>query len=379
MIEPYRQYVTKRQITGKYRQLPESNTLTSMHQLDFSSNDYLGLGLRRELLMAAMQAGEQYGAGATGSRLLSGNKPIFTALESRIALDKGTDAALVFNSGFQANLSVLSSLLDSRVLKARPIVFFDRLNHASLYQAIFLSGAELVRYRHLDCLHLSECLAQFKRDKRPKFIVTETLFGMDGDIIPLHNILELARAHHAFLYLDEAHAVGMTGKNGYGLSTTLHHDVPSLVMGTLSKAVGCAGAYVACDTVLKEYLINKAEGFIYSTANSPMMMGAALAAWKMIPSFGAARESVLALANELRARLSSAGFNTGKSVSHIVPLIIGDKLALTQLNDKLRKAEIITSLVRPPTVPPGGERLRLALNIRHTEQDIDRLMEVIQS
>ena len=375
MLELYRQYGEKRKITGNYRQLPESHAARA---LDFSSNDYLGLGQRKELLCAAIQAGERDGTGATGSRLLSGNKPIFTILESRIALDKGTDSALVFNSGFQANLTVLSSLLDSRVLKAKPIVFFDRLNHASLYQAIFLSGAELVRYRHLDCDHLSECLAAYAGDDRPKFIVTETLFGMDGDIVPLNNILELARTHHAFLYLDEAHAVGIIGKQGYGLSTTINHDVPSLVMGTLSKALGCAGAYVACDADVKDYLINKAEGFIYSTANSPMVMGAALKGWEMIPLFDNERKALFVLADELRTRLAMLGFNTGSSVSHIIPLIVG-KSRLAPLHDKLLKAGIIVSLVRPPTVAPGAERLRLALNVSHTEQDIDYLVSVLQS
>ena len=257
MLELYRQYGENRKITGIYRQLPECNTPKHARKIDFSSNDYLGLSQKKALLDAAMQSGHQFGVGATGSRLLSGNNPLFETLESRIAHDKGTQSALVFNSGFQANSTVLSSLLDSRVLKAKPIVFFDRLNHASLYQAMFLSDAELVRYKHLDCDHLSACLTRYQHDTRPKFIVTETLFGMDGDILPLSRILELARAHRAFLYLDEAHAVGMTGPQGYGLSTTIQHDVPCIVMGTLSKALGCSGAYVACDALVKDYLINK--------------------------------------------------------------------------------------------------------------------------
>lgn len=379
MLDLYRQYSTKRQITGKYRQLPELCRIDSTRRLDFSSNDYLGLSLRKELLAAAVQAGKHDGTGATGSRLLSGNKAIFERFESRIALDKGTESALIFNSGFQANLTTLSNLLDSRVLNAKPIVFFDRLNHASLYQAVFLSGAELVRYRHLDCDHLSACLAQFSHDTRPKFIVTETLFGMDGDIAPLNTILELARAHQAFLYLDEAHAVGMIGKQGYGLSTTINHDVPTLVMGTLSKAVGCSGAYVACDAVLKDYLINKAEGFIYSTASSPMVIGAALKAWEMIPTFDEERMALFALADVLRDSLTTLGFNTGSSVSHIVPMIVGQQQTLTQLNDKLLNAGIVVSLVRPPTVPPGQARLRLALNVGHTEQDVLQLLDVMQS
>ena len=310
--------------------------------------------------------------------MLSGNKPIFEKLESRIAQDKHTETALLFNSGFQANLTVLSSLLDSRVLNSKPIVFFDRLNHASLYQAMFLSGAELVRYRHLDLDHLSECLRHYQQDKRPKFIVTETLFGMDGDILPLDNVLQLAREHDALLYLDEAHAVGILGKQGYGLSTTIEHDVPTIVIGTLSKAIGCAGAYVACDNLMKEYLINKAEGFIYSTAASPMVMGAALAAWEMIPLFNTARKTLFNLADGLRTRLQTLGFDTGPSVSHIIPLIVGQS-ALTELNIKLQAAGVVASFIRKPTVPTGRERIRLALNVNHTQQDIDYLMDVLAS
>ena len=379
MLESYRQYCTKLQTTGNHRQLPEDSAGDPALCVDFSSNDYLGLSQRKELLFSAIQAGERDGAGATGSRLLSGNRRIFEALESRIASDKGTEAALVFNSGFQANISVLASLLDHRILKAKPIVFFDRLNHASLYQAIFLSGAELVRYRHLDVDHLSACLAKCRSNPRPKFIVTETLFGMDGDLLPLDDIVTLAREYRAFLYLDEAHAVGMIGTQGYGLSTLVECDVPCLTMGTLSKAVGCSGAYVACNAVLKDFLINKAAGFIYSTANSPMVVGAAMKAWEMIPLFGGERKALFALAHELRVRLSTAGFDTGTSVSHIIPLIMGDVDALTGLNNKLQQRGIRVSLVRSPTVPPGGERLRIALNVNHTEQDVDKLMDALTS
>ena len=243
---------------------------------------------------------------------------------------------------------------------------------------MFLSDAELVRYKHLDCDHLSACLTRYQHDTRPKFIVTETLFGMDGDILPLSRILELARAHRAFLYLDEAHAVGMTGPQGYGLSTTIQHDVPCIVMGTLSKALGCSGAYVACDALVKDYLINKAAGFIYSTAPSPMVIGAALAAWNLISSFNTERSQLRALAETTRHRLSNLGFNTGASVSHIIPIHLG-RTELTQVNAKLIAAGIAASLVRPPTVPPGGERLRLALNVCHSEQDIDHLIEALAS
>lgn len=378
MLEPYRQHCEKLQRTGNYRQLPDDLKSDDASHLDFSSNDYLGLSRHPDVLNASIDALKTLGVGATGSRLLSGNRDIFVALETLIARDKKTESALLFNSGFQANVSALSSLLNRSVLKKRPIVFFDKLNHASLYQAVFLSGAELVRYKHLDCDHLLQCLTQYKQVDRPKFIVTETLFGMDGDIVPLENILSLARAHQAFLYLDEAHALGVLGKRGYGLSTTLTHDVPTLVMGTLSKAVGCAGAYVAGSQILIDYLMNHAPGFIFSTAQSPLVIASALKAWSMIADFDEARAKLLAHADTLRASLASLGFNTGSSASHIIPIIIGQHELMYQLNRQLKNNDIRVSLIRRPTVPPGGERLRIALNVNHTQDALDQLVSALK-
>lgn len=373
MYEPYRQYYTGLQDTGKYRKLP--SLFTQDQQLNFSTNDYLGLSKRKELLDAAITAAQEYGVGSTGSRLLSGSNQLFEALESRIALDKGTESALIFNSGFQANISVLASLLDSSILKERPIVFFDKCNHFSLYQAVLLSGAELVRYHHNDMDHLSALLMKFAKYDRPKFIVTETIFGMDGEILPIHDVLNLSKQHSAFLYLDEAHATGVVGNRGYGLSTTVDlKSIPHLIMGTFSKALGCSGAYIACSEVLKNYLINKTAGFIYSTANSPMVIGAAFKAWDMVGSFDNERSELLALADNLREILVSLGFNTGASSSHIIPIILGKEELAMQAQTMLQEKGIIVSAIRPPTVPPSTSRLRIALTINHTAQDVEQLI-----
>ena len=379
MLEQYQQHCLKLEITGIYRQLPDHDPVLLDKTLDFSSNDYLALSQHPCVLQAALDFGKRYGTGATGSRLLSGNHPIFTALEARIAKDKHTQAALIFNSGFQANLTVLSSLLDARVLKQKPIVFFDRLNHASLYQAVFLSQAELVRYQHLNYDDLSKRLKQYQLIQRPKFIVTETIFGMDGDIVSLDTILHLAREHNAFVYLDEAHALGIIGKHGYGLSTTITHDIPMVALGTLSKGIGCSGAYIACDQIIKDYIINQAGGFMFSTAPSPMVIGAALKAWELIATFDHERHQLFELAGQLRERLQSSGFHTGSSLSHIIPLIIGQHEKLYGLNQKLIDRGIRVSLIRRPTVPPGGERLRIALNIHHTPESVNYLIQTLNS
>jgi len=376
MYQTYQQYYTKRKDIGKYRQLPESQFKPT---LDFSTNDYLALSQHEALLAAAVQAGKTYGTGATGSRLFSGNQLIFEQLEERIAFDKNTESALIFNSGFQTNITVLSSLLDASILGKPPIVFFDKLNHASLYQALFLSGAEIIRYHHNDMQHLSDKLSQFKNVDRPKFIVAETLFGMDGDILPIQDVTHLAFQHSAFLYLDEAHAMGILGQHGYGLSTTVDlHHIPYLIMGTFSKALGSSGGYIACSQILKNYLINKAPGFIYSTAPSPMAAGAALKAWDMVKSFENEREKLFALSSHLRTALNHKGFNTGESASHIIPVILGNEDQAMQVKDTLQKEGILVSAVRPPTVPPGTSRLRIALNIQHTEKDIDQLAECLE-
>jgi 8-amino-7-oxononanoate synthase len=187
----------------------------------------------------------------------------------------------------------------------------------------------------------------------------------------------LAKQHAAVLYLDEAHAVGLLGPNGYGLSTTVDLSGPSVVMGTFSKALGGSGGYVACDARMSEYLINKAAGFIYSTANSPMVMGAVAKAWEMVPLFARERSDLFARADALRARLQALGFNTGTSASPIIPLIHRSPEVLCAWQDKLTRAGIRVSFVRPPSVPPHAARLRIALNCTHTDAAIDELLRVL--
>lgn len=346
--------------------------------LDFSSNDYLGLSHHPEVIEAGSKAALMYGAGATGSRLLSGNYAGLAKLESEIARCKKTEAALIFNSGFQCNMSVLSSLLNQKHIHADPIVFFDRYNHASLYQAIFFSGAKLVRYRHNDIEHLKMLMSSYQDDVRPKMIVTESVFGMDGDIAPIHQILDLCRVHGALLYLDEAHATGIMGAQGYGLSSELDFsDVTTVVMGTFSKALGVCGAYIAAEKSIIDYLINFCPGFIYSTALSPFTVGAAYAGWRLLPSFKEKRHSLQVNSNYLRDQLKALGFQVGNSSTNIIPIILGDDALTKRVHKNLLKHNIQVSCVLPPTVPVGTSRLRIALNVNHTKKDIDEFIEVL--
>lgn len=378
-INLYNSFCKSLENTRKYRNLPDTKYCMKKI-IDFSNNDYLALSKSASLLEAANHAGLLFGVGSTGSRLLSGNNILFEEFEKQIAIDKKTEEALIFNSGYQANLSVLASLCDVKILKQQALVFFDKLNHASLYQAIFLSGAKLVRYQHNNMEDLNNLLELYKEDLRPKFIVTETVFGMDGDIVDLSELVFLAHKYETFLYLDEAHATGILGVDGYGLSGTQNlSNIHHLIMGTFSKGVGVCGAYAACSRDIKNYLINRCPGFIYSTSLSPMIIGAAQAGWKMIKTLDKERRQLLDNSKMLREKLSLMGFNIGSSMTNIIPIILGSEETVLEMQQELLRAGIIVSAIRPPTVPQGSSRIRIALNLSHNSEEINQFIKVIEN
>ncbi|MGI4851106.1 MAG: aminotransferase class I/II-fold pyridoxal phosphate-dependent enzyme [Janthinobacterium lividum] len=361
--------------------MPAVNSTNDIKLIDFASNDYLCLSQNKDVLAAAVHAGRKYGVGSTGSRLLLGNSGLFEQFETQIAWDKKSQSALIFNSGFQANITVLASLLDTQVLGSQALVFADKLIHASLYQGIFLARAELIRYHPQSMDHLSNLLIKYQNDARPKFIVTESVFGMDGSMTDLTTLLSLCQKYHAFLYLDEAHATGIFGEHGYGLSTTIdlkNQSFPYLVMGTFSKALGCSGAYVTGSLSLKKYLINKCSGFIYTTALSPLIVGAAAHAWSLVPKLTSQRAQLLSKSADLRLKLQGLGFDTGASVTHIIPVILGSAEKVLTAQKKLKTLGIRISAIRPPTVSPNTSRLRIALNVDHTAEDIDTLIQALR-
>ena len=233
--------------------------------------------------------------GSGASRLVTGNLDLFAGLEAKVATLKQKPAALIMASGFQANASILQALFDRSVLGAEPLVFSDRLNHASIHFGCAASGAREIRYRHGDAAHLAALLSQYQGDERPKFILTESVFSMDGNIAPLAEIGRLAREHDAMLIVDDAHATGILGEGGRGLS-----GEANIVIGTFSKALGGFGAYVACSDTLRDYLINRCSGLIYSTALPPPVLGAIDAALDLVPSLDAERAHVAKLAERFR-------------------------------------------------------------------------------
>jgi len=343
--------------------------------LDFSSNDYLGLALHPLLAKRAQEWTKRLGAGAGASRLVTGTSDAHLALEAKIASFKGTEAALLLATGWQTNSAVLPALIAAAPDMA---VFADRLIHASLHHGIAAAGSRQHRFRHNDLDHLEELLATKDRNSSARIIVTESVFSMDGDRPDLARLTEIARHHHAFLYLDEAHATGVIGPNGAGLSATVPGGA-DLVMGTFSKALGCFGAYVAGSRLLCDYLVNTCSGFIFSTAPPPAVLGAIDAALDLVPEMDDARRRLDALGSRLRQGLSAMDVvDCGASTTQIVPAIVGAEDTAVRLSEALAARGIVASAIRPPTVPPNSSRLRLALRSTHSSEEIDLLLEAIR-
>lgn len=342
--------------------------------VNFSSNDYLGLRFNKTLVDRVMAWAEIYGVGSGASRLVTGNLDLFAPIEAKVAHLKGKPASLVMASGFQTNAAVLQALLDRSVLGAEPLVFADRLNHASMHFGCQAAGVHQIRYRHCDAAHLGELLSQYQGDGRPRFILTESVFSMDGDVAPLAEIARLAQAHEACLIVDDAHATGILGEGGCGLS-----GEADIVIGTFSKALGGFGGYVACSETMRDYLVNRCGGVIYATALPPPVLGAIDAALDLVPGMDAERAHVANLAERFRAGASAIGLNTGASSTQIVPIVLGAPEAASAMSGRLRQAGLWATSIRPPTVPSGTARLRLAFTAAHEVTDIDRLLDALST
>ena len=344
--------------------------------LNFSSNNYMGLAGHPVLIQRAKAWAETWGVGATASRLVCGNLEIFGLLEEKLCRGKGSETALLLNAGFQANSTLLSALLDPYVLGKEPLVFCDRLNHASLHHGIRAAGVRQIRYRHNDLNHLESLLQKYASSDRAKFIVSETVFSMDGDRCDVAELIALKERYGAFLYLDEAHATGVLGPKGWGLAAEFPGQV-ELVMGTFSKGLGGFGAYAACSHGLKNYLINHCAGLIYATALPPAVLGAMDAALDLFPSLDVERERLQRLSVSVRHAWQAANLNTGCSTTQIIPLLVGDDAAATAMSQNLEKRDILAVAIRPPTVPTGGSRLRFSLTALHSEADVRCLIETV--
>lgn len=339
--------------------------------INFSSNDYLDLAQHPDLINSAIDAVKNSGCGSTASRLVTGNLCLNDRIEERLARDYRRDAALVFPTGYMANTGMIAALVDRH-----DTVYSDRLNHASLLDGIKLSGANSVRYRHLDCQHLETLLQQQKTGY--KFVVTDTVFSMDGDLVDLARLSALCRKYDAFLIVDEAHANGVFGKNGLGICETSSTvaDI-GLIMGTFSKGLGSLGGFVVGDRPVIDHLINRARSLIYTTGLPPAVLAANLAALQVVRKEPERRNTLLQNAAKLRRLLQENGIDTLQSQSQIIPVVAGDNHTAVAWAQQLYRDGIIAAAIRPPTVPQGTARLRISVSAGHNDRDLELLVDSI--
>lgn len=377
-MKDYNALLNQLEEAGNLRRLPhiahQGNRIEKEAQilLNLSSNDYLGLASRPDLQSAFLEEWQekQYPFSSSSSRLLTGNFTVYTELEQRLAQRFGREAALVFNSGYHANIGILPALADSRTL-----ILADRLVHASLIDGIRLSGAPFQRYRHNDYHHLQQLLNKFATAYDQLFIVTESLFSMDGDTADLRRLVELKKSYpHLLLYVDEAHAIGVRGRNGLGIAEEQGclADI-DLLVGTFGKALASMGAYVVCSRTLREYLVNTMRPLIFSTALPPFQVAWTRFIFERLPAFAPLRERLAQTSRMLAEALKGKGGEI--SQSHIVPYILGDNHACILQAEALQRKGFYCLPVRPPTVPKGTSRIRFSLTADVTEKDVKQLIK----
>ena len=340
--------------------------------INFCSNDYLGLRDHPEVTRAFIEAASKYGVGSGASHLVTGHGPEHEALEQELAAFVGRPRALVFSTGYMANLGVIGSLADQNAL-----IVSDKLNHASLIDGCRLSGADLRRYRHGDATHAAELLTATHEVTR--LLVTDGVFSMDGDLAPLPQLAQLAREAKAWLIVDDAHGLGVVGATGRGCCEQfgLGLDAVPVLIGTFGKAFGTFGAFVAGDADLIEYLLQKSRTYIYTTALPPAVAAATRAALRISQSESWRREKACALSRRFQQGLRERGINAGsESSTTIVPVVVGDAARALAISAKLEQAGFLVTAIRPPTVPPGTARLRVTMSAAHEEAQVDALVNV---
>jgi 8-amino-7-oxononanoate synthase len=341
--------------------------------LNFSANDYLGLAKHPAVIARAVDYTQRYGASATASRLVAGAFVIHQQLEGQLAAALGYEAALLFGTGFQANATVIPALVGKDAKET--LILCDRLIHNSLITGILASGARFIRFPHNNMAALERQLHKTEGHYRRRLIISETVFSMDGDRADLDRLIALAEKFAAFLYLDDAHALGVLGPAGMGLAA--RRPGVDLLVGTFGKSCGAAGAFVACSEQLRDYLINFCPGVIYTTALPPGSIGAVAAALELIPTLEAERSQLATEAEWLRRQLEGLGYGTGGSQSQIVPAIVGPEAEALALAAHLETQGYLATAIRPPTVPAHTARIRFALSCHHRREHLAGLVAAI--
>ncbi|EAM51050.1 8-amino-7-oxononanoate synthase [Crocosphaera watsonii WH 8501] len=340
--------------------------------INFSSNDYLGLSKHPSLMLASQNYTKQYGTGSTASRLVTGTYDIHEKLEQKLAKVCGKEAALLFNTGFQANTTIIPSLVDQKSL-----VLCDRLVHNSILQGIFLSKARWKRYQHNDLSHLERLLKKAVLQGYNRIlIVTETVFSMEGDRSDVDGLIQLSQQYNTLLYLDDAHALGIMGEKGMGL--TANKSGIDISLGTFGKAIGSFGAFITTSKLIRDYLINCCPGFIYTTALPPAVIGSIDAAIDLVPSLDQERTYLGGRIDYLQNQLINLGYKVCNSISPIIPVIIGDEEKALNLSQYLETNGILATAIRPPTVPKNTARIRFVLSSKHQPEQINYLISLLK-
>lgn len=336
--------------------------------INLVSNHYLDLARHPKILQQTQESLQQWGCGSTGSRLLGGDLEIFHEVETFLAQWKKNEACLLMNTGYAANLGVISAFCTPQTH-----LFLDRLDHASIIDGARLSGAKIHRFRHNEPEHLKELLQQYQGHR---VIAIESVYSMDGDKAPLEDIAALAKEFQAMLIVDEAHAEGVWGPDGKGLVHAFNlQDQVDLVIGTFGKAYGCAGAAVWGKQILIDWLVNHARSFIYSTAMSPAQALSIRASVQVAREEAWRRERVLASSQKVRTHLQQLGLDTLNSETQIIPVVLKTNERALQAMQHMQEQGIWAAAIRAPTVPQGSARLRINLSAGHTDQDIDQILE----
>jgi len=364
----------------RFRQVVESPqathiTIDGHDYLAFSSNDYLGLANHPDLIQSVCEGAQQYGVGAGASHLIHGHSAAHHSLEDALAKFTDFSRALLFSTGYMANIGVVTALVGRE-----DAIFADKLNHASLNDAALLSRAKFIRYPHLDLAALEQRLAS--TDVRRKLVISDAVFSMEGDIAPISQLVALCEKYHALLLLDDAHGFGVLGKQGRGslcMYGSLKNHSPNIVyMATLGKAAGVFGAFVAAEVEVIETLIQSARSYIYTTATPPLLSHALLISLKLIEQDEWRRDALARNIVQLKEGLQLPRWKLLPSSTPIQPLLIGDSTEAVRISQRLRERGILVPAIRPPTVPQGSARLRISLSAAHQPQDILCLTQALQ-
>ncbi len=337
--------------------------------LDFSSNDYLNLSSYPEIIEKSIEATKKFGVGSRASRLLSGNLELFDELEHKIARFKNKEAALVFNSGYQANVSLFAALFEDC-----DVIFADKFIHASIIDGLKLSPAKFFRFRHNDLSHLENLLKANRSKFKRALVATESVFSMDGDIAPLVEIVNLKKKYDFEIFVDEAHATGIFGKNGSGIIEQLNltRDI-DYILGTFSKALGSFGAYFASTNLVKKYLINKSRSFIFSTALPPGVIAANIASLNIVKN-EMERRKILIENSDFFRNLLKQNFFEIKGETQITPILFRDEAKTLQIAQNLQKIGYFVIPIRYPSVPKNEARLRISLTYKHSRDFLEKFV-----